>query len=162
MATPDFILALRERVGTMPLWLSGVTACVHRETGDGTQWLLARRADDGRWTSVTGIVDPGEHPADAAVREVAEESGVRVEMERLIWLDVTNPVMYDNGDETQYINFTFRCAHTGGKPHPADGENVEVRFFAEDALPEMTERDAAVLATAIRNQPECGLTQLPR
>ncbi|MET0713590.1 MAG: ADP-ribose pyrophosphatase, partial [Mycetocola sp.] len=30
MATPDFVLALREKIGTAPLWLSGVTAVVVR------------------------------------------------------------------------------------------------------------------------------------
>ena len=32
--------------------------------------LLARRADNGAWSPVTGIIDPGEHPGDAALREL--------------------------------------------------------------------------------------------
>jgi 8-oxo-dGTP pyrophosphatase MutT (NUDIX family) len=57
MATPDFVLSLREAVGTAPLWLSGVTAVVTR----GDDVLMVRRSDTGAWTPVTGIVDPGEH-----------------------------------------------------------------------------------------------------
>lgn len=68
MATPDFVLSLREKIGTAPLWLAGVTAVVVR----GDETLLVRRADSGAWTPVTGIVDPGEHPADAAVRETSK------------------------------------------------------------------------------------------
>jgi hypothetical protein len=30
MATPDFVLSLREKIGTAPLWLAGVTAVVVR------------------------------------------------------------------------------------------------------------------------------------
>jgi len=68
MPTPDFVLALREKIGTASLWLSGVTAVVVR----GDEVLLVRRADTGAWTPVTGIIDPGEEPAVAAVREVEE------------------------------------------------------------------------------------------
>ncbi|MFV0452712.1 MAG: NUDIX hydrolase [Propioniciclava sp.] len=160
MSTPEFILALRERVGTAPLWLSGSTACVHREGAGGTEWLLARRADTGEWAPVTGIIDPGEHPAQAAIREVAEEAGVRAEVERLIWVDVTDEVVYANGDRSQYINHTFRCQYLHGEPHPQDGENLEVAFFGEDALPPMVGRHAAALRAAIADTPECGLGPL--
>ena len=102
MATPDFILELRERVGNAPLWLSGSTAGIHRTRPDGIpEWLLVRRADSGAWSVVTGIVDPGEHPHEAAVREALEEAGVVVEVERLVWQDVTDMRTYDNGDRTQ-------------------------------------------------------------
>ena len=72
VATPDFVLALREKIGHDPLWLTGVTAVVLRDR----QVLLVRRSDNGEWTPVTGIVDPGEQPAAAAVREVLEEANV--------------------------------------------------------------------------------------
>ena len=68
---PDFVLALREKIGHDPLWLPGVTAVVRR----GDQVLLVERADNGRWTPITGIPDPGEEPADAANRELQEEVG---------------------------------------------------------------------------------------
>ena len=38
--------------------------------------LLVKRSDNGAWTPVTGIVDPGEEPAVAAAREALEETGV--------------------------------------------------------------------------------------
>ena len=49
--------------------MPGVTAVVLNPAR--THLLVVRRADDGRWTPVTGIVDPGEEPAIAAVREYA-------------------------------------------------------------------------------------------
>ena len=45
MATPDFILALRERIGHQELWLSGVAAGVHR-TRDGRQAWRPEEAVD--------------------------------------------------------------------------------------------------------------------
>lgn len=162
MATPDFILELRERVGNAPLWLSGSTAGIHRTRPDGIpEWLLVRRADSGAWSVVTGIVDPGEHPHQAAVREALEEAGVVVEVERLVWQDVTDMRTYDNGDRTQYINHTFRCRWISGEPHPADGENTEAAFFTLDALPELDEDHARAMGVLIADAPECGLGPMP-
>ena len=49
---PDFIVSLRRQVGQAQLWLPGVTAVVRRSD----EILLVRRADNGEWTPVTGIV----------------------------------------------------------------------------------------------------------
>lgn len=162
MAIPDFIRDLRAQVGNIPLWLSGSTACIYRDGDGGVEWLLARRSDTGEWAPVTGIVDPGENPAETAVREALEEAGVAIEVERLIWLDVTDLIVYDNGDQTQYIDHIFRCRYVSGEPWPADGENTEVAFFGSDALPQMSRAHASALCAAIADAPECGLTPLPR
>ena len=157
MPTPEFILALREKVGTTRLWLSGATAVVVRETGEDPEVLLVRRADNGEWTPVAGIVDPGEHPHQAAVREVAEEAGVTAEVERLVWLTVTEVVTYSNGDETQYIDHVFRCRWTAGEPHPVDGEASEAAFFPHTQLPPMSARHTEQVRIALTNHPETRL-----
>ncbi|GAB3604695.1 NUDIX domain-containing protein [Conyzicola nivalis] len=141
MATPDFVLALREKVGTHPLWLSGVTAVVLRD-GDsttGTEVLLVRRSDTGAWTPVTGIIDPGEEPAVAAAREILEEANVVATVDTLVWVKVTDPVRYENGDESQYLDLIFRCSYVSGDAFPADGENTEAAWFALNALPTISE-----------------------
>ena len=135
MATPDFVLRLRDKIGTDPLWLSGVTAVVVR----GDDLLLVKRSDTGAWTPVTGVIDPGEHPADAGVRECLEEADVVVVPERLARLGVTAPIVYDNGDETQYIDLTFRMRWVSGEPFPADGENTEAGWFPIADLPRVGE-----------------------
>lgn len=134
MATPEFVLDLRDKIGTAPLWLSGVTAVVVR----GDDVLLVRRADTGEWTPVTGIIDPGEEPSVAAEREVLEEADVRATAERLCWVHVTRMYTYANGDQSQYVDLVFRARWDAGEPSPADGENTEARWFPRDALPEMS------------------------
>lgn len=133
MPAPDFVLELRRSIGTAPLWLSGVTAVIL--DADGTRMLLQRRADNGDWAPVTGIIDPGEEPAIAAAREAREEANVSIAVERLAMVSTTPEVVYANGDRSRYLDLTFRCRYLAGDPFPADGEASAVEWFALDALP---------------------------
>lgn len=136
MPIPEFILDLRTKVGHDPLWLLGVTAVVLR--GDESlDVLLVRRADNGAWTPITGIVDPGEHPAVTAVREAAEETCVTAEVESLVWVSVTPMIEYENGDQTQYVDHAFRCRYVDGEAAVGDDESVDVRWWPVDGLPDM-------------------------
>lgn len=147
MATPDFVLALRERIGHELLWLSGVTAIVLDP--QRTRMLAVRRADSGAWTPVTGIIDPGEEPATAAVREVAEEAAVDCTPLRLLDVRTLPPVTYPNGDRAQYLDLCFLCEHTGGEPFPADGENTEARWFPIGEPPALNTRFTQQLQLAL-------------
>lgn len=157
MPTPDFVLALREKVGSARLWLSGATAVVLRDGATGPEVLLVQRADTGAWTPVAGIVDPGEHPHQTAVREVAEEAGVVASVERLVWLSVTEVITYANGDQTQYIDHVFRCRWESGDPHPVDGEAAAAGFFAVSALPPMAGRHVEQVEVALAGELETRL-----
>ncbi|WP_203138082.1 NUDIX hydrolase [Microbacterium sp. JZ31] len=134
MPTPEFVLTLREKIGTDLLWLTGVTAVVVR----GDEVLLVRRADNARLTPVTGIIDPGEEPAIAAEREVLEEAGIVAEVEALVWVHALPPMQYDNGDRAQYLDLVFRCRYVSGEPHPADGENTEALWRRLDDLDDVS------------------------
>lgn len=51
----------------------------------GRWWVAAIRPagrPPGTWALPKGLIDPGERPADTAVREVAEETGLRCRVER--------------------------------------------------------------------------------
>jgi 8-oxo-dGTP pyrophosphatase MutT (NUDIX family) len=145
VSIPDFIVRLREKVGRDLLWLPGVTAVVL----DGDHVLLVRRSDNAQWTPVTGIVDPGEHPAQTAAREVLEETGVVCSVEALAWVNVTEPTVHANGDRAQYLDHTFRCRYESGTAHVADDESTEVRWFALGALPWMRHPHPARITAAV-------------
>lgn len=134
MPIPEFVSRLRGLVGSELLWLPGVSAVVVDDAG---RVLMARRSDNGRWAVISGILEPGEQPAVAIVREVLEETGVTVEVEGLAAV-ATEPhvVVYPNGDRAQYLDVTFLCRVVGGEAHVADDESTQVGWFAPDALPE--------------------------
>ena len=158
MPTPDFILRLRERIGHEPLWLVGTTAVVvDASTGPahgGGRLLLVRRADSGDWSPVAGIVEPGEHSADAAEREVLEEASVVAEVERLASVSVTAEYEYPNGDRTQYTNLTYRLRYVGGEAAVGDDESTEVAWFPLDGLPPMREDYLQRIRTALEDRPD--------
>jgi len=145
MATPEFVLSLRERIGHDPLPLVGVTAVVFRDE----KVLLGKRADNGQWQCVSGIVDPGEEPADAAVRECAEEAGVVVRVTRLALVHQVPRITYANGDQVDYLDLVFRCEWVSGDPHPADGELTEVGFYDLGAMGELDSAHVRKVALAI-------------
>ena len=157
MPAPDFVLALREKVGKSALWLSGVTAVVVKDD----EILMVRRADSGEWAPVTGIIDPGEEPSEAAVREVREEADVDAIVEHLAWVHVTEMYVYPNGDRSQYIDIVFRLRWTGGNPHPADGENLEARWFSRSDLPTLSGDMRRRVEVALDPRAEAGFGPLP-
>ncbi|MBZ4486631.1 NUDIX domain-containing protein [Microbacterium sp. cx-55] len=149
MPTPDFVLDLRRFVGTRPLPLSGVTAVIIR----GGEVLLGRRSDNGALTPITGIIDPGEEPATAAVREAEEEAGVRIRVDRLAWVHQIPRVTYENGDQSDYLDLTFGCSWIEGEPYPADGEMTEVGWYPLDDLQGVSDEMRARIAAAREDGP---------
>ena len=137
MPTPEFILSLREKIGHDPLWMPGVTAVVFNEGG---QVLLCRRSDNGAWTPITGIVDPGEEPAVTAVREAEEEAGVVIEVAGLASVKANPPQTFPNGDQAQFLDLTFRCRYVSGEARVNDEESSDMMWADLDDLPPMNDR----------------------
>ena len=133
MPIPDFIVEIRKMIGQHELWLPGITAVVTR----GDELLLVQRADDGSWTPITGIPEPGEEPAIAAAREVLEETGVVVTVDRLASTSAHPGIVHANGDQASYLDLTFACTYVSGEEHVADDESRDVRWFARHAMPAM-------------------------
>lgn len=152
MATPEYILRLRESVGHELLVLPGVCAVIVREGPDGRELLLVRRSDNGQWTPVTGIADPGEDVDTAAIREALEETGVRIEVDRVTWVETLAPQTYDNGDRCQFFDTCLLAHPVGGRAHVGDEESTAVGWFPVSALPPMAERFRRKVAHALSGE----------
>ena len=148
MPTPEFVVELRRHVGQSQLWIPGVTAVVRQ----GGQVLLVRRTDNGQWAPVTGIVDPGEEPAVCAAREVWEETGVVVRVDRLASTSVIPEVVYPNGDRAAYLDQCFACTWLSGEPRIGDDESTDVRWWPIDQLPPMNQAFRARIDAALSDE----------
>lgn len=96
--------------------------------------LLARRANDprrGLWTLPAGFVDAGEDPAEAAIRECREETGLLVQVERL--LEVLYGQEHPRG---AHIMIFYQARIVSGGLQPGDDVD-QVAFFDVTDLPEM-------------------------
>src|SRR5438552_14313845 len=136
MPISKYMAELRRLVGTRAVMMQAMSAIIVNSTGGV---LLHRSKDDGKWYVIGGAPDPGEEPADAAVREALEETGLSVVPERLVGVYADPVVRYANGDEVLYVATVFRCRPIGGTAKVADDESVEVRYFSPSALPALME-----------------------
>ncbi len=102
---------------------------------DEGEILLVQRADSGIWLYPTGWADVGYSPAEVAVKEVAEETGILCE-----------PVQLISVIDGQRMGFTrfgmymllFHCRAVGGELQGHPLETSGVGWFSRDALPEAT------------------------
>ncbi len=102
---------------------------------DAGEVLLVQRADSGVWLYPTGWADVGYSPAEVAVKEVAEETGVECEPQRLLAVI--------DGQRMGFSRFAmymllFHCRATGGELSGHPLEVSDVGWFSEQALPEAT------------------------
>jgi 8-oxo-dGTP diphosphatase len=101
--------------------------------------LLTRRAWEpyaGMWDLPGGFLHEDEHPLDALRRELAEETGLRVEPTDWFGAFV---VPYGEGPGTRMVlNLVWRARVVGGEEHAADDVS-ELCWFGRDELPPLAE-----------------------
>src|SRR5256885_14959367 len=87
---------------------------------DRRQILLHRRTDNELWSLPGGVMQVGESIAETIVREVREESGLDVEIIRLvgIYTDPRHVIAYSDGEVRQQFSICFACRVTAGEPQP--------------------------------------------
>ncbi len=91
----------------------GCSAAIFNDEG---KVLLTRRLDNGQWCLPSGGMEAGESPSEAVIREVFEETGLRVRVRRLVgvYSDPNQLVMYVDGNKVQIVAIHFEVEVTGG------------------------------------------------
>jgi 8-oxo-dGTP diphosphatase len=116
-------------------------------TSDPARVLLIQRRHPpfaGRWALPGGFVEEGEQVHQAAPRELAEETGVRVEELQLLGV-------YDTPgrDPRGWTVSVVYLAHLEQERELTAGDDAgDARWFAIDALPELAFDHALILADA--------------
>ncbi|MEE2038767.1 NUDIX domain-containing protein [Nocardiopsis sp. CT-R113] len=107
-------------------------AAVVDDTG---RLLLQRRVDNGLWAMPGGAMEMTESLPEAAVREVWEETGYRVEVTGLVgtYTDARHVIAYSDGEVRRQFNVCFRAKVVGGELSISD-ESHEVRWFTPSEL----------------------------
>ncbi|MEV8322125.1 NUDIX domain-containing protein [Kitasatospora sp. NPDC056731] len=109
-----------------------VTAFVMSDRGE---LLLERRSDNGRWGMPGGVLEVGEDLPGAVVREVWEETGIKVEVTGLVgtYSDPGHVIEFSDGEVRQEFSLCFRARPVGGELS-ASSESFEVRWVPREDL----------------------------
>ncbi len=104
-------------------------------SSDRRQVLLLRREIPFLWDLPGGGIEQNEDPADAAVRETREETGLEIAIERFVGQYLCQSV-YGTGDQLTHV---FRARVVGGTPKRFGLEMTELRWCDVNALPRRVE-----------------------
>jgi 8-oxo-dGTP pyrophosphatase MutT (NUDIX family) len=93
--------------------------------------LLQRRSDSGNWALPGGAMDISETLAASAIREVKEETGFDVHIERIvgIYSDPAHVFAYSDGEVRQEFSICLACTIVGGSL-AVSHESTDVRFVS--------------------------------
>jgi 8-oxo-dGTP pyrophosphatase MutT (NUDIX family) len=128
-----YVARMRALVGTDMLHMPSVAAICRDELG---RVLLVQERDSGAWTTPGGAIEPDETPEDALRREVEEESGLAVEIKRLVTA-LGGPeyrTVYSNGDQLSYVALVYEATAVSGTPSPDWDETSAVAWFDPEEL----------------------------
>src|SRR5256885_17168514 len=97
MPMSEHLLRIREKVGHDLLILPSAAVAILDDQG---RILLGLHSDRSLWVMHGGLIEPGEVPADGAVREVWEETGLTVDLTGVLGVFGGEKLVvhYSNGD----------------------------------------------------------------
>ncbi|MFH1523410.1 MAG: NUDIX domain-containing protein [Chloroflexota bacterium] len=125
-----------ERIGQQGKIRVGCAAVLFDEERE--KILLTRRADTGQWCLPSGGMEPGESMAETCIREVYEETGLNVRVERLtsICSNQDRLVIYDDGSQFQIVSINFEVSLINGEPGLSD-ETTAIGYYSPAEIEKM-------------------------
>lgn len=133
----SYLGRLRAEVGSRLLLVPGARVVIENPQGE---IFLQLRSDFRLWGLPGGVPDEGEALEAAAIREVEEETGLRLSAISAFGFasDPAHEVWtYPNGHVCHYHTLLFHSAAFDGQPRVADDESLGVGWFAPGAYPEL-------------------------
>ena len=134
-----FRMSLDDRISHIPFIQTGAAIIIRNENGE---ILLQERTDRNKWGLPGGCQDLGENLRDTAVREAYEETGIKLDPEKIILIDTlsgeSRKNSYPNGDIV-YNNTSLYLAEVNiddASSLKGDSETKRLKFFKADEIPE--------------------------
>jgi len=128
MPMSNYVRNLRAKIGTTVLEIPTASVIVFDEA---RRVLLVRHVEGNEWTTPGGMVEPYETPADAALRETWEETGLFVRLTHIVGVfggEICRST-YSNGDEVSWVSTVFGAQSVEGMLKPDGEETLEARYF---------------------------------
>ena len=133
----SYVGRLRAQVGSQLLHVPGTRIVIEDRQG---RILMQKRSDFGRWGIPGGNVETGESSLETIVREVLEETGLRVENPRAFGF-ASHPefevITFPNGDVSHFHVLMFYTRDYRGSIGGDSGETLELGWFRPEARPDM-------------------------
>lgn len=130
----NYIQWIRSKVGHEKIILIFAGGCIFNEKGEV---LLQRRGDTNKWGFPGGAIELGETPEMAAIREAKEETGLDVEVGKIIGIYTDCNMEYASGDKAQSIVIAYELKVVGGELFCDREETLELKYFPLDNMPEL-------------------------
>lgn len=131
----SYLGQLRKIVGNRIILIPGARVVVHDRRG---RVLLELRKDFRKWGLPGGHGEIGDDIATTAMREVYEETGLRIARPEPFGI-ASDPkretITFPNGDRTQNVAVLFHARKPAGTPRHDPSETLEIDWFAPDELP---------------------------
>ncbi len=131
----DYIKNIRKNIGNSLLMIPSVAAVILNEKNE----LLLQEKHCETWSLPAGMIEPGETPHDAIIREVREETGLLIETSRILGVFGGKDFRYtyQNGDQVEYTVILFLCTVKHDSAEITDSETRSVKYFPKTEMPRL-------------------------
>ncbi|WP_438478712.1 NUDIX hydrolase [Streptococcus pluranimalium] len=132
----DYISYIRSKVGHDKVIINFAGGILANQDG---KVLLQLRGDKKTWAIPGGAMELGESSLDTAIREFYEETGIEVQVKRLLNVYTNFDEVYPNGNQVQTVVFIYELTATeiGDISDFHNEETLKVAFFSKEEIDQL-------------------------